>query len=148
MSKLKDFVQSEKALIRDESKMLGTVRENMTDFYGKDGKLTAVSAKNVADPDKMLMLKIHDGKGEQVVLYCSKPIGAMLRTKELSMPQVLDLRLVWHTVGEQFASAGAEYPLVISPDVEISDDMNVTAKDTADAYEREPVNLAEMLAFS
>tara|TARA_R110000796_G_scaffold48188_2_gene115671 strand:- start:270 stop:713 length:444 start_codon:yes stop_codon:yes gene_type:complete len=126
----------------------GTVREVMIKLSKKNPKLKPWSARNVAS-DKKLRLKIIDDEGNQEGINCSSTLSKLLRSKEITLTQVLDFRVVEHTVGEGFANAGLVTPLIILPDAE--DDTSVEgvdAKAKGDAYSAETTSLEDLLSYS
>jgi hypothetical protein len=135
---------------REEGTVYGTVREVMAKLSTKKPTLRAWSAKNVADDSKMLHLKIQDTEGKRVGINCSKPLSAMLRAKEITLTQVLDFRVVEHTVGAGYKNAGLVTPMIILPDAEedtTTEGVLGTAKAKV-AFAPEAMSLADLLQIA
>lgn len=135
---------------REQGTVYGTVREVMKKLSRKNPKLKPWSARNVADASKLLRLKIIDDEGNQEGINCSQGVSRLLRSKELTLAQVLDFRVVEHTVGEGYANAGLKTPLIILPDAEDDTTFEGIGANTAVAkpFVAESVSLADMLAYS
>jgi len=135
---------------REEGTVYGTVREVMKRLSEKNPKLKAWSARNVADSSKLLRLKITDDDGNQEGINCSRSVSALLRSKEITLTQLLDFRVVEHTVGKGYDNENLTMALVIMPDaVEAEGGVEVDAKAKAkESFVQEAPSLKDMLAWS
>lgn len=75
------LVQSE-----EEVELLGTVRE----IVGKGGTIYPSNINNLMDVSKRLLITLEDKEGNKEVLLTSPAVNNRLRSKEVSLAEVLD----------------------------------------------------------
>jgi hypothetical protein len=65
--------------------VLGTVKE----IVGKGGKIYYTNSNNVMDPKKQLQITLEPKEGDSQWILCSKSLTRQLRSKEMSLNDVL-----------------------------------------------------------
>jgi len=146
MALLKDYLQP--VAKRTSSKVsLGTIRENLKDAFGDKGLIGLANATN-AKGTGQLMLRLHDGGDEEIIIYCSKKLSATMRAKEISIQQVVDFPIVWHKNWDQGDGAGAEYAMVEYPGDVMDSSADVSVKAEKVVFEQKVISLADMFGAS
>jgi hypothetical protein len=70
----------------EELELLGTVRE----IVGKGGEIYPSNSNNLMNVTKRLMITLEDTKGVKEVLLTSPEVNRRLRSKEVSLSEVMD----------------------------------------------------------
>jgi hypothetical protein len=147
MSKTKGLMTMETYEQRDLVQY-GTLREVATLLATKEFNVRPISASNLKNADKRVVLVIEDKKlGTSSTILCSRPVSNSLRAKEISLTQVLDFPIVEHTVGEGYATAGETYPHIVVPFVAGGEMEGVGNDAVAEAPVAEVVNLEDLIVF-
>lgn len=81
---------------------IGTVKE----IAGRKGKI-ALIRKNFNDPEKRVAVLLTNAKGESAVVACSKQVSDALRKKEMTIAQLVGLKIVENEKGHNFISMPA-----------------------------------------
>jgi hypothetical protein len=76
---------------------LGTVRE----IVGKGGKIYPSNSNNVKDVTKRMLITLEDKQGSKEVLLTSPAVNKRLRSKEISLSEVLDYPIYLTKVTDQ-----------------------------------------------
>lgn len=80
-----------------ELELLGTVR----DFIGENGVLLPSNSNNLRDINKRLMLRLKDSEGNFEDLLTSPSLNRLIRSKEVSLREVMDYPIYLTEVKEK-----------------------------------------------
>jgi hypothetical protein len=94
MLKLKNRAQSQS---EEELELLGTVRE----LIGKDGLIYPSNSNNLKNVSKRMQITLQDKAGTKEVLLTSPECNRRLRSKEISLTEVLDYPVYLTLVKDQ-----------------------------------------------
>ena len=111
-----------------------------------DGKAMPFVFREVNDrkkPENLL-------KSERIML--SKQVSDEVRKGKCALSALLDFTIVHHTVSDEFAGAGNEYPLMVRETAPIDnawqEDFGVRAEDTVTiTYQRDDVDITSVLSI-